>query len=156
MKGLILLEARSRFLSNNDFGDWVQSVPSLCGDGNQIRNRYMNFARYFKDKDRAGISLTVAYEISAPVNANIADQIYTEALNKNLSVSEIRQRIKTAKGLPNDETQLESCSAEPEIMPDDTNDNDVRIQVLANVEGIRIDHAIMLLQDCIKVLRAKK
>ena len=75
-KGLILLEARSRFPSNNEFGEWVQSVPSLCGDGNQVRNRYMNFARYFKEKEMLGISLTVAYEISSPVNQEIADTIY--------------------------------------------------------------------------------
>lgn len=50
LKGLILLEARKRFTSNNDFGKWVESVGTLCSDTRQARTKYMNFASYFKDK----------------------------------------------------------------------------------------------------------
>jgi hypothetical protein len=50
MKGLILLEARNRFTSNNEFGDWVKSVIAICDDGFQVRNRLMNYAKFFKIK----------------------------------------------------------------------------------------------------------
>jgi hypothetical protein len=76
MKGLILLQARERLPSNIEFGNWVKSVSALCADGHQTLNRYMNFASYFKDKNREGISLTAAYEISAPINADVADKVY--------------------------------------------------------------------------------
>jgi hypothetical protein len=57
----------------------------------------MNFARFFKDRDMSGISLTAAYEISRPDNANIAEEVYIYALNKNLPVAEIRQKVEFLK-----------------------------------------------------------
>ena len=96
-KRMILLEARSRFNSNIEFGDWVQSVKALCLDGQPARTRYMNYARYFSNKDKAGISLTACYEISRPENADVADVVYEEVLKKNLSVAEVKQKIKMHK-----------------------------------------------------------
>jgi hypothetical protein len=117
MKGLILLEARERFLSNNEFGDWVKSVHALCVDGQQVRNRYMNLAKFFKDRPMTGISLTVAYEISKPDNESIAEQIYNKAVNNNLSVeyvkeltielkSDVQPRLKNSKSPTSSDTQL--------------------------------------------------
>jgi hypothetical protein len=40
----------------------------------------MNFANYFKDKDSTGITLTACYEISAPINADIADKLRLKLL----------------------------------------------------------------------------
>ena len=98
LKGLILLEARNRFESDRDFGAWVQSTQALClGGGQPTRTRYMNFARFFKDRDMSGISLTAAYEISRPDNADIAEEVYIYALNKNLPVAEIRQKVEFLK-----------------------------------------------------------
>jgi hypothetical protein len=99
MKGAILLELRNRFPSNIEFGNWVKSVSALCADGHQTLNRYMHFANYFKDKDSTGISLTACYEISAPVNEDVADKVYKYALNKNLSVADIKAKIKEEKKL---------------------------------------------------------
>lgn len=102
-KGLILLEARSRFKSNNEFGDWVKSVQTLCLDAQEVRTRYMNLARYFKDKEMTGISITAAYEISAPINEAIADKVYEYAKGKNLKVAEVKQKIaelKNKAGIP--------------------------------------------------------
>ena len=48
LKGLILLEARSRFTSNNEFGAWVKSVITLCEDAAPVRNRLMRYAKFFK------------------------------------------------------------------------------------------------------------
>jgi hypothetical protein len=99
MKGLILSQARERMPSNIEFGNWVKSVSALCADGHQTLNRYMHFANYFKDKDSTGISLTACYEISAPVNEDVADKVYEYALNKNLSVADIKAKIKEEKKL---------------------------------------------------------
>lgn len=98
LKGLILLEARNRFESDREFGAWVQSTQALClGGGQPARTRYMNLARFFKDRDMTGISLTAAYEISRPDNAEIAEEIYIYALNKNLKVEDIKQKIELVK-----------------------------------------------------------
>jgi hypothetical protein len=159
MKGLILLEARSRFPSNNEFGDWIQSVPSLCGDGNQIRNRYMNFARYFKGKDRTGISLTACYEISAPINEDVADKVYDYALNKNLSVSDIKAKIKFEKKLLISLSNTSEESAEineniddkPELMPREDISFFIQ-QVLLDIDPLPQHEAIRVLKSCLKQL----
>jgi hypothetical protein len=149
-KGLILLEARSRFPSNNEFGDWVQSVPSLCGDGNQVRNRYMNFANYFKDRDRTGITITACYEISAPINADIADKVYQVALNKNLSVAQIKAEIAKAKGLLPE--SVNEGSGEPELMPPEDLETFKQV-VLLDIKELSPHNALAVLKDCIKEIR---
>ncbi len=93
-KGLILLEARERLPSNKEFGQWIKSVQTLCLDNQPTLTRYMNFAKYFKDKDRTGISLTAAYEISAPTNEEVADKIYEYALNKIYLLQILRLKFK--------------------------------------------------------------
>ena len=151
-KGLILLEARSRFPSNNDFGDWVQHVPSLCGDGNQVRNRYMNFANYFKDKDSTGITLTACYEISAPINADIADKVYQAAINQNLSVAQIKTEIAKAKGLLPE--NVNEGSGEPELMP--LGDiSSFTAQVLADIAELPKSDAMRVLEACKKELKIR-
>ncbi len=149
-KGLILLEARSRFPSNNEFGDWVQSVPSLCGDGNQVRNRYMNFANYFKDRDRTGITITACYEISAPINADIADKVYQAALGKNLSVAQIKAEIAKAKGLLPESVK---ASGEPELMPLGDVSSFME-QVLADIAQLPKADAIRVLDECKKKIKS--
>jgi hypothetical protein len=98
-KGLILLEARGRFSSDKEFGQWI-ATHGLSVSSQQNRTLFMNLARFFKDKDMRGISLTAAYEISRPDNSDVAEKIYAEVLNKNLSVSEIKRKIKVAKSVP--------------------------------------------------------
>lgn len=103
MKGLILLEARNRFPSNNEFGEWVKSVQTLCLDRQEIRTRYMNLAYFFQNKEIAGISITAAYEISAPANRQVADTVYEYVKGKNLKVADVRKKIKELKeqaGIP--------------------------------------------------------
>ena len=133
MKGLILLEARSRFASNNEFGDWVQSVQSICLDSQPVRTRLMNFADYFKDKSTIGISLSGCYEISAPINADIADNLYQIALNQNLSVAQIKAEIAKAKGLLPE--SVNEGSGEPELMPLEDISRFME-QVLAEIGGL--------------------
>jgi hypothetical protein len=96
IKGLILLEARERFPSDKEFGQWISTVQ-LSDSSRQSRHQYMNFARYFKEKDMTGISITAAYEISAPSNAEIANEIYEYARLKNLPVAEVKKQIAMRK-----------------------------------------------------------
>ncbi len=151
MKGLILLEARNRFSSNQEFGNWVVNI-GLSDDSFQNRNLFMNLARFFQNRKMSGISLTVAYEISRPSNEGIAKKVYEYALNKNLSVAEIKKQIQIEKGLT---PEVVITKAEPELLP--LEDFDVFKQVvLADVEELSGIDAIRVLQDCIKELRAKK
>ena len=150
LKGRILLEARNRFKSDNEFGDWVVAV-GLSDTSRQTRNVYMNFARFFQDRDRTGISLTAAYEISRPQNSDIAEEIYNYSLFKNLSVAEIKKQIQIEKSLT---PEVVITKAEPELLP--LEDFDVFKQVvLADVEELSGIDAIRVLQDCIKVIRTK-
>ncbi len=149
LKGLILLEARKHFPSNIEFGKWVESIGTLCSDTRQARTRFMNFASYFKDKDREGISLTACYEISAPINADIADNLYQTALNQNLSVAQIKAEIAKAKGL------LPENSGEAELMllGDISSFTE---QVLADIAELPVNEAIRVLKECEKKLKSKK
>jgi hypothetical protein len=149
MKGLILLEARSRFPSNNEFGDWIQSVQSICLDSQPVRTRLMNFAGYFKDKDTTGISLSACYEISAPINADIADKVYQAALNKNLSVAQIKAEIAKAKGLLPESIK---ASGEPELMPFEDLETFKQV-VLLDVKELSSHNALKVLKDCIKEIQ---
>lgn len=149
LKGRILLEARNRFASDNEFGDWVVAV-GLSDTSRQTRNVYMNFARFFQNRDMTGISLTAAYEISRPQNSDIADKIYDHALKKNLPVSEIKAQIQIAKGVqsevPPNTAAIESQVKKPL--------SSVRKSVMSSVNGVPKQDAIKVLQDCIKQLRA--
>ncbi|MEI6747053.1 MAG: hypothetical protein WCL34_13905 [Methylococcaceae bacterium] len=152
MKGLILLQARERLPSNIEFGNWVKSISALCADGHQTLNRYMNFASYFKDKDREGISLTACYEISAPINADIADNLYQIALNQNLSVAQIKAEIVKAKGLLPESVK---GSGEPELMPlGDISSFTER--VLAEIGELPKNDALRVLDECRKAIKKEK
>ncbi len=90
LKGNILLEARSRFPSDKEFGQWI-STHSLCVGSQQSRNRLMHLADFFSDgRDMDGIAITAAYEISAPVNRDKALTVYNEVRGKNMSVKEVK------------------------------------------------------------------
>ena len=110
----------------------------------------MNFANYFKDKDSTGITLTACYEISAPINADIADKVYQAALNKNLSVAQIKAEIAKAKGLLPENAN--EGSGEPELMP--LGDiSSFTAQVLADIAELPKSDAMRVLKDCIKEIR---
>lgn len=149
LKGTILLEARSRFASNIEFGQWIQSIHALSVDTQQTRTKYMNFAKYFKDKDRTGIPLTVCYEISAPINADVADKVYQAALGKNLSVAQIKAEIAKAKGLLPESVNE---AGEPELMPlEDI--SSFKQQILSEISNLSKIDAIRVLDECKKELK---
>lgn len=160
MKGLILLEARNRFSSNQEFGNWVVNI-GLSDDSFQNRNLFMNLARFFQNRKMSGISLTVAYEISRPSNENIAEKIYEYALDKNLKVSEIKKQIKlekkkiTTNGIQPQHNDLEDNKSVLEVLP--AKDLSIFIEeALSNVVELTEDEAIKVFNECIKKLNTSK
>lgn len=102
LKGRILLEARNRFKSDNDFGAWIEQVGgAICSTSRQHRTRLMNLARFFEGRELDKISISAAYEISAPVNADIAVEVYEEVRGKNVPLAEVRRKIALKKVVPN-------------------------------------------------------
>jgi hypothetical protein len=153
MKGLILLEARNRFSSNNEFGDWVKSVIAICDDGFQVRNRLMNYAKFFQNKDTIGISLSACYQISAPANAEVADKVYQVALGKNLSVAQIKVEIAKAKGLLPE--SVNEATGEIELIALEDISSFMQ-QVLADISNLPKADAIRVLDECKKELKKQK
>jgi hypothetical protein len=96
-QGQILLEARNRFPSNKEFGQWC-AINSICVDSQQHRTRLMNLARFFASRELDKIGISAAYEIAAPVNADIAVAVYEYAKGKNLPLAEVRKQIAMRKG----------------------------------------------------------
>lgn len=160
LKGLILLEARERFKSNNEFGQWVVDV-GLSADNRQNRNLFMNLARFFKDRDMTGISLTAAYEISRPDNASVAEDVYAYALNKNLKVADVKRKIETAKSISsidNNKSKENTISSElTEIEKDIPRDEyfDVVKKIIAFVNSFESDpnKKIELLEESIRNIK---
>ena len=91
-KGRILLEMRRRLKGDRKkLGQWIE-LHNLDDDSQQSRTSYMNLAEFFHFKrpmDRIGLS--VALEIAKPKNKEVAEEAYTYALGRNLSVLDIRK-----------------------------------------------------------------
>ncbi len=67
---------RNHFNSDKEFGQWI-ATHRLCVGNQQARNRLMHLAKFFSGgRDMGGICLTVAYEISAPVNSEKSEAVY--------------------------------------------------------------------------------
>lgn len=116
LQGRILLEAKSRFDTTNEFGAWIQEQGgTLCAVTKQHRTRLMNLAAFFDGDKRTldKISITAAYEISAPINADIAEEIYETVRGKDMSVAEVKRQIALKKGIPS--TSIESTSVEQPV-----------------------------------------
>ena len=103
-----------------------------------------------KDKNREGISLTACYEISAPINADVADKVYQAALGKNLSVAQIKVEIAKAKGLLPE--SVNESSSEPELMPPEDLETFKQV-VLLDIKELSLHNALAVLKDCIKEIK---
>ena len=151
LQGQILLEARRRFKSTNEFGTWIeQTGGALCSVGRQHRTKLMNLARFFENREIIGISLTACYEISAPINTDIADKVYQTALGKNLSVAQIKAEIAKAKGLLPE--SINEGSGEPELMPPEDLETFKQV-VLLDIKELSLHNALAVLKDCIKEIK---
>jgi len=155
MKGMILLEARERTGSDKEFGKWVSTIGLSDSSSYQTRSVYMNFARFFKNRGMTGISVTAAYAISAPDSANVAEEVYLEALDKNLSVKDVKFLIKQKKAIAIGKDEFTSESS-----PEDkgkmviAEENVEEIIALVNSYQLPEDAAIELLKVCMKKIRA--
>ena len=92
LQGRILLEARRRLADDGAFGKWIVSNNLDVGT-QQHRNRLVHLATFFENRDLDGISITAAYELSAPRNEKIAEKVYEEIRGKSLSVEEVKRRL---------------------------------------------------------------
>lgn len=156
-QGRILLEARNRFESDAAFGEWVTNVGgTLCSTTRQHRTRLMNLARFFDSRELTGISITAAYEISAPINEDVADKIYEYALNKNLPVSEIKAQIQIAKGGLSQETSNKEPTKDESVLLPPEDLNKFKEIILSEIKELSEKNAIKVLQDCIKEVRVKE
>lgn len=163
LQGRILLEAKSRFNTTNDFGAWIQEQGgTLCAITKQHRTRLMNLAEFFDGDKRKldKISITAAYEISAPINADIAEKIYEIALGKNLSVAEVKKEI----------TQMKNSSNEFSDTTENTNQvtkennkstslpiskTDIKSRIIAEIGDMSAMRALQILEDVMNEFRLK-
>jgi len=109
-KGQILLEMRSRFVSNIEFGQWC-SVNFTERDSSNT-GKLINLARFFQgNKSLNGIPISAAYLIAAPGNKDISQKVYNQVSGKNLKLDEIKGMISNYridskhKGLEIDESK---------------------------------------------------
>lgn len=161
LQGIILLEVRNRFKSDNDFGDWVKMNDglTLCSTTPQHRSRLMNLARFFKDRDMKGISITAAYEISAPTNADIAEDIYSTALFKNLPVAEIKRQIALKKGIDNPLISVKSSQTTTKTGKLISSKNAEKLTHEIILDEVLYDfideEKLKILQKCIEIINSK-
>ena len=185
LQGRILLEARSRFRSDEQFGIWCKKSPYLSSLHQSSRTRLINLAKFFKDdREIDKISITAAYEISAPVNADVAVEVYEFAKGKNLPVAEVKRQIAIKKGLDaplnpvsDNPPVIESPVVEqepertvfsfnppapavsqvlipPAIVGSET-EHQIKVKLLEDLSPVSAIVGIRLLQDCIKELQSR-
>jgi hypothetical protein len=105
LKGRILLEARRRFPSNQEFGEW-RSLNFSGRLPQQTANNLMSLARFFDDSQRplGNIPVSAGYLIAAPKYEAIAEQVYERVwvMEKPslLDVKNIIQDIQPVKTKP--------------------------------------------------------
>lgn len=169
LQGKILLEARERFRSDNDFGAWIeQAGGAICSTSRQHRTRLMNLARFFEGRELDKISISAAYEISAPINADIAVEVYEYAKDKNLPLAEVKRQIAIRKGeslsIPAKppESTTEITSVTPKSATDISNPPQIvanpieksKVEVIMNevLAGMTDGEKRHILNDCLKSL----
>jgi hypothetical protein len=156
-KGLILLEARERFKSDKEFGEWVVTNGLSVGTTQQNRTVFMNLARFFKDREMSGISLTCAYEISRPNNAGVAEDVYAQVVNKKLSVAEVKKIIEQAKLITIDTDSAAEFDEERKeaLLNDESNHRKALIRQISNTlkkSSLSKEEKIQALKTCISTL----
>lgn len=155
MKGIILLRAREKFKSNNEFGNWVKSVETLCSDTTPVRTRYINLAKFFKDRPMDGIVITVAYAISAPQNQDVAEKAYQKAFGQNLSVVEINKFIQQEKVINGTATIIEEPSRIKIENPTTIFRKSLQKVLENKPKELSKEEAIAVLQKCIDDLKVE-
>ncbi len=79
LKGQILLEARSRFNADLEFGKW-RSEKFSDRLSEKMANNLMHLAKFFDDQKLGKIPVSAAYLIAAPQHEDIADVVYERVI----------------------------------------------------------------------------
>lgn len=132
--GMICLEARERFQSNIEFGNWRRSVDGLAGYTNQYVTALMNRARFALTHDMTGISLTASFEISAPINQDVAEEVWKYCKRKNMKVEDVRRTISQAKAVVTIDKQELPEHQDPEILERFTRRTELK--VIEVIDGV--------------------
>jgi hypothetical protein len=147
LQGKILLEIRKRcYREGTTLKDLISNLgikhSSLLELSPAQRNRLMNLAEFFNaERPMSGISVTVAYEISAPRNEAIAKELYAEAFEKNLTVNDIKEFIDILKD--------KSETTKLDYVRNVTLSEDAK-KILAHVRSLNLNEntAIKALKEC--------
>lgn len=115
--GFLLLEARTRFSADQEFGSW-RSKNFLGLDMAQA-STLMNLARFFSSLPMAEIPVSVGYMLSAPKNveSGVSDQAYKEIIEHNdgkISIKEAKEIISKYGGSNPDNVHVGNNSGENE------------------------------------------
>lgn len=114
-KGQILLEARGRFLSNIEFGQWLSVNFTELNSSNT--GKLINLAKYFQgDKTLEGISISAGYLIASPNNREIADKIYKKIKNKSFRIEEIKALIADYKNISIDFNKQQESQVSQDVV----------------------------------------
>ncbi|MGB4498377.1 MAG: hypothetical protein WBI40_06740, partial [Methylococcaceae bacterium] len=139
LKGKILLEIRKRIPNNVEFGNFIEeNLGTICSDTRQSRTRFMNLAKFFETRELDKISISAAYEISAPVNSDIAVEIYEIARGKNMPLAEVRRQIALKKGVSG-----------TSVVPT-SNDAGIQITAMAKTDEEIVQKAVEIMDESIK------
>lgn len=143
-QGRILSELRTRF-GNDDrkFGEYI-STTILSDIASHTRTRLINLAVFFDaDRPMDGISLSVAYEISAPKNASKAIDIYSKVVGKKISVADVRNMFKKS----------ESNSSSGKVKSDAGVRNGVKKKITSLIVGFDNKEKISILKELINEIK---
>jgi hypothetical protein len=99
MLSFILLEARERFPSNQEFGAWRLTVLGLSDYSVAHIAAMLNYARFARNHDMTKIDWTAALEIAKPVNIDVSEKVWAYAKGKNLPVAEVKRQISEHKAI---------------------------------------------------------
>jgi len=95
-KGQILLEARERFQSNIEFGEWLSVNFTELNSSNT--GKLINLAKFFQgERSLNGIPVSAGYLLSAPSNKGIAAKVYDDIKGKKFKLDEIKEIIASYK-----------------------------------------------------------
>jgi len=146
-QGRILSELRTRF-GNDDrkFGEYI-STTILSDIPSHTRTRLINLAIFFDvDHPIDGISLSVAYEISAPKNASKAIDIYNKVVGKKISVVDVRNMFQLS----------ESNSGSGKEKSDTDIRNGVKKKINSLISGFDNKEKISILKELINEIKEDK
>lgn len=107
IKWRLFWELRKRFKKSKEFKQQLCELRgdptyAYCVDKQQHVNRALHAGKFCErhritDLNKAGVYPTAIYELSKPINADVADDIYKEIKGKNIPVYEVSKKIADAQ-----------------------------------------------------------